>query len=264
MNRSFLILLGLVIFLGAGFGGSFVGGVIYGQTLQDDAEAELSPRLGAVGAQSPGGGPGRQAGQRGQGRRGADAPAGVRAGQSEATAAEIRAEDGQRDGVQRPAAAAASASPGQPEAGTGPGRRGATPAAAGESAPATDSDSQPSVSATTDRETGAGPAPNSSGGAANAQTARGGVAGTVQALEGDVLTITTPRGDVAVTLSEDSSLYQAVEATREAFTAGVTVRVTGDREPEGGISAGSVLALPEGAENLFGPTGGRGNRQRGR
>ena len=67
MNTSFIMLLALVIFLGAGFGGSFVGGVIYGQTLQDD-ESELSPRLGAAG-QFPGGGQETaNGGQRGQGR----------------------------------------------------------------------------------------------------------------------------------------------------------------------------------------------------
>ncbi|MYC30597.1 MAG: hypothetical protein F4X65_11010, partial [Chloroflexi bacterium] len=68
MNKSFLILLVLVIFLGAGFGGSFIGGVIYGQSLEDQTEGELSPRLGA--GQFQGGGAESGQGQGGQGRRG--------------------------------------------------------------------------------------------------------------------------------------------------------------------------------------------------
>ena len=70
MNRSFLILLVLVIFLGAGFGGSFVGGVIYGQSLGNETEGELSPRLGAAGQFPGGAGEAAGGGQRGQGRRG--------------------------------------------------------------------------------------------------------------------------------------------------------------------------------------------------
>ena len=67
MNRSFIMLLVLVIFLGAGFGGSFVGGVIYGENRAENAEDLLSPRLAAGGqvANAEQGGQGRQ--RQGQG-----------------------------------------------------------------------------------------------------------------------------------------------------------------------------------------------------
>ena len=46
MNRSFIMLLALVLFLGAGFGGSFVGGVIYGQRLSAENAEEVICRPG--------------------------------------------------------------------------------------------------------------------------------------------------------------------------------------------------------------------------
>ncbi len=49
MNRSFLILLLLVAFLGAGFGGSFVGGFIYGQSQQEALAENRFPASGAAG-----------------------------------------------------------------------------------------------------------------------------------------------------------------------------------------------------------------------
>lgn len=90
MNRSFIMLLALVIFLGAGFGGSFVGGVIYGQNQAENADEELSPRLGA-GGQFPGEGQGANAAQRGQGRQGQGGPAARQGGGPGNTAAAGRA-----------------------------------------------------------------------------------------------------------------------------------------------------------------------------
>ena len=75
MNRSFLMLLVFVVILGVALGGSFVGGVIYGQSRPADGNADLSPRL-AAGGQFPGPGPAAAVsgqGQNqtpGQGRRG--------------------------------------------------------------------------------------------------------------------------------------------------------------------------------------------------
>lgn len=239
MNRSFLILLVLVIFLGVGFGGSFVGGVIYGQSMPDDSAAELSPRLGAggqfAGSQSTSGpGAGAAASQRGQGRRGAGNAAGMDRASNEAGPAGGAG----RDAPSQPTPSASDA----PAAVTQE-----TGAASAGDADTTPDAPTPAGSARPAREPGGG---------------RGGVIGTVQSLEGDLLTVVSPRGELAVTLSEDTALYQVGEAGREALTASATVRVSGSRNPEGGVAAQAVVILPQGAETLFG-SGAPSGRQRG-
>ena len=192
------MLLALVIFLGAGFGGSFVGGVIYGQSQAENAETELSPRLGA-GGQFPGGGQGANAGQRGQGRQ----------NRGSATA---QLQDGEAA-------------------------------------------NSPQATPTTESGQGAVGARSASG--------RGGIVGTVRALEEDLLTITSARGEVAVTLSDSTAVFQVVEATRQDLAPEVRVRIAGSRNADGGVVAQSVVIIPEGVENLFGPAGGPSGRQRG-
>ena len=270
MNKSFLMLLVLVIFLGAGFGGSFVGGVIYGQTLEADSENGLSPRLGAAG-QASGGGEGAPGGQRGQGRQGQGGPAGASrdgAGQSGETQGGGRPVASQQAGGSRGAGegqpseqAIGGGESGRQRADSDRATQGETPAVASEpeaSPNAPNSDPR-------EPETGAegpGGRVSASDNSGTPPAGRGGISGTVQGLEGEVLTVSSPRGELAVTLADGTTIYQVGEATRETLTEGVKVRVSGFRNAEGGVSAQAVIILPEGAENLFG-TGGPSGRQRG-
>ena len=263
MNRSFIMLLVLVIFLGAGFGGSFVGGVIYGQNQAENAADELSPRL-AAGGQFPGGSQGRQG-------QGGDAPA-------------AQGQRGGFDGGQGQGGFAATRGQGSPqpegqargtEGSPGPqvtGQEQGSPQAQGRGRSGRDSQAESPAAV---QDSAEGDAINPSPGADSPETGRasertpqsianrGGAAGTVQGLEGDVLTVTSPRGDLAVMLSESTRVFQVSETGRESLAAETTVRVIGSRSPEGGIAAQSVLIVPEGAENLFGGVGGPGGRQRG-
>ena len=273
MNRSFIMLLVLVIFLGAGFGGSFVGGVIYGQNQAENAEDELSPRM-AAGGQFPGGGQGANAAQRGQGERGqgggAPAPQGQRGGfaggQGQGGFAAAREQgsplsEGRARGTEGgPGSQDIGQEQGSPQVQEG-GRSGRdsqadSPAAvqAGAEGEATNS-SPPAGPAETGR---------TSERTAPAIANRGGTAGTVQGLEGDVLTVTSPRGELAVMLSDDTRVFQVSETGRESLAAEARIRVVGSRNPEGGIAAQSVLIVPEGVDNLFGGGGGGpGARPRG-
>ena len=228
------MLLVLVIFLGAGFGGSFVGGVIYGQTLAENAKDELSPRLGAEG-QFPGGGQDSDVGQRGQGRRGQGGGATT---QGQGGPVEARQGDGAGD--------AAGADQGR---GTGRGLAASLDGGDGSAVNAT-----PAAASTEAGRSAEGTAP----GNAN----RGGAFGTVQGLEGNVLTVASSRGELAVLLTEATRIFQVSETGRESLAAESRVRVAGSRNPEGGIAAQSVMIVPEGVENLFGG-GGPGGRQRG-
>ena len=259
MNRSFIMLLALAIFLGAGFGGSFVGGVIYGQNQAENAGDELSPRL-AAGGQFPGGGQGANTGQMGQGRQG---QAGTAAAQGQGAGI-----GGQGD----PAGGGrARGTEGAPEARV-VGQEPAGPQGQEGARPGLDGQSDSPVAAQPD--TGgdaANPSPTeapadaslAAEGATRGLPSRGGAAGRVQGLEGDVLTLASPRGDLAVMLTESTRVFQVSETNREALEAETSVRVIGSRNPEGGIAAQSVVIVPEGVENLFGGGGGPGGRQRG-
>ena len=247
MNKSFLILLVLVIFLGAGFGGSFVGGVIYGQSLEDETDSSLSPRLGS--SQVSGGFSAEGGGQRGgQGRRGQVPPTG--AGQEETTdtaavapAAERQPRQGRE--VQRGANSAAD---------SGAGRD------AGGDQPTAQTSSLPEGEASREApgptgEPGQAPSPGGSG--------RGGFEGTIARVEGDLITVTSSRGDLAVNIAGSTMVYEVKEATPEALTTGARVRIAGSRNEEGEIAAQSVVIMPEGADNLFGSAAGPGGRRRG-
>jgi hypothetical protein len=82
-------------------------------------------------------------------------------------------------------------------------------------------------------------------------------------LAGNVLTVASRRGDLTAALSESTQVFQVIETDRESLAVETNVRVVGSRNPEGGITAQSVIILPEGAENLFGGGGNPGGRQRG-
>ena len=266
MNKSFIMLLVLVIFLGAGFGISFVGGVIYGQNLAQSAEDELSPRLGAEG-QFPGGVQDANAGQRGQARQGQGGPAARQGGgrslgqDDEVAAARLQggpvAEGQERGPDDAPVGRIAQRGPGIPESQPQgrPVRHGQGEAPAAQAGSVDDSaDSSPGAALAEPNTPGDG----ASRGAAN----RGGLVGTVQGLEGSALTVMTPRGELAVALSDSTRVFQVSETGRESLGAEIRVRVLGSRNAEGGIAAQSVVIVPEGMENLFG-SGGPGGRQRG-
>lgn len=292
------MLLVLVIFLGAGFGGSFVGGVIYGQTLAENADDELSPRLGA-GSQFGGGGQGAGSGQRGQGRQGQDggfagAQGGGNRGSGEAEAARqgvgpggagqgrprqgggpVGAGSQGQDGLATaqesgsPTSDAEARAEGQQAVEQTPNRQRGGP---GQGSQAVRADSsaregraEPAADSaeTGTRETVGAAAEERAGASPPGTTGRGGALGTVKALEDEMMTIASARGDLVVSLNGDTSIYQVKEAAPEALTEKATVRVNGSRNPEGGITAQAVVILPEGAENLFGAGGGPGGRTRG-
>ena len=273
------MLLALVIFLGAGFGGSFVGGVIYGQTLQD-GDSELSPRLGAT-SQFQGGGQGAAGGQRGQGRQSQQGQGGGLAGpqggggQSEARqpggSGNSDTGQGRQRGpggaVERPVEGADGVGQGLPTSqqseGNQDGQRpdrsnpvgqSETPAGETETQPAVDVENAPQATSAAGSGEGTASPRGSSG--------RGGVVGTVRGLEAELLTVTTPRGELAVTLSDSTTVFRVVEASREDLASQARVRVAGSRDPEGSLLAQSIVIVPEGREALFGG-GGPSGRQRG-
>lgn len=250
MNRSFLLLLVMVIFLGAGFGGSFVGGVIYGQSLEDDQANALSPRLGAgqfASQDTAAGGPIGE-GERVQGRRGQGAPTGAAQEETADTTTAVPATERQpRQG--RDAQASAD---GAPESG-----------AQGEAGPAqtpTQASSRPASEASPETPGPAGepvqaPPPGGAG--------RGGFVGTIAGVEADLMTVSSSRGDVAVKMSGSTPVYEVKEAAPATLTTGTRVRIAGSRNEEGEITAQSVVIVPEGADNLFSSAAGPAGRRRG-
>lgn len=264
MNRSFLILLVLVIFLGAGFGGSFVGGIIYGQSLEGETENEFSPRLGTTG-QLTGGGQGVGASQRGQGRRGqGGGPESSQGGLGDAGSVESSGPgDGQQSSALELPERTGATREGQ--AGRNPGR---------EVRNQTDGTETSQIETAADTENAAaGPSgaesmPSPPSGNSRPETGgrpssgRGGLVGSVMGLGGDVLTVESLRGELSVTLAETTNIYEVRVASRDSLLEGATVRVNGSRDSGGGVTAQTVIVLPEGAETLFG-TGGPGGRQRG-
>ena len=260
MNRTFIILLGLAVFLGAGFGGSFIGGVIYGQTLEDDA-SELSPRLGAAG-QFPGGGAGAAAGQRGQGGAGAGAAAGQR-GQGFAGArggGNLSAQQTSTEGTSPEGAQQAS----QPDSrqagqrGNGAGRRSQSEASAGRVQSESVADTEE-----TGPQAAQGPANAEQGGTTTGAPARGGLVGTVGSLEGDTLTVISAMGEQTALLVDSTTVYEITEASRDSLTSETAIRIIGSRNQEGYLTAQSVIIMPVGTEDLFGAAGGPGGRRRG-
>jgi len=260
MNRSFIVLLGLTLFLGAGFGGSFIGGVIYGQTLEDDA-TELAPRLGTAG-QFSSDGPGAVAGQRGQGRQGqAGGFAGgqVPGSQGQAPQSTSPGNLSGREGRRGPAGAAAAAAAEEQVGGadnTAEAQADQGEPAGTEPAAATGTGrSNAQTNSATGSATGRDGSPPVSG--------RGGVEGTVLSLEGDTLTVASARGELTAALSDATTVYQISESSRDSLTSETRVRVIGNRNPEGRLAAQSVIIMPAGTEDLFGAAGGPGGRRRG-
>ena len=281
MSRSFIMLLVLVIFLGAGFGGSFIGGVFYGQTLEDET-SELSPRLGAAG-QFPGGGPGAGAapGQRGQGRQGQGG--GIAGGQTAGEQQQALQSTGQggafgRQGRPGQAGAEAAAQPGGGEGDQTEGQPAQSQPASEPEGRQRDRTAQPVDSpggnAAAGAQTGAGagsPAAQatpsmageaSGGGGSVAASGRGGLVGTVSSLEGDTLTLISARGESTAMLSDSTAVYRITESSRDSLTSEALVRVIGAISQEGGLAAQSVIIMPAGTEDLLGAAGGPGGRRR--
>ena len=285
------MLLALVVFLGAGFGGSFVGGVIYGQTLQD-SESQLSGPLGA-GGQFQGGGQGASGGgQRGQGGPGqAGGFSGAQGGAGQASdrqgggpgnfgGSQTRLDQDGELAVARNREGSASARQ-EGEQGNTLEQQAAEPQVGGQDSqegrqrvrPNQDNQAEsptggaePGPAAGTQtgvsQDSPEGPGGLGAGPSADA-TGRGGVAGAVQGLEGDVLTVASRRGELAVMLSESTVVYEVSETNREALKADTTVRVVGSRSPEGELGARFVVIVPDEVEGLFGAVGAPGGRQRG-
>ena len=78
-----------------------------------------------------------------------------------------------------------------------------------------------------------------------------------------MLTVASPRGEQSVTLTDATTFYQVSEVSRETLTPESRVRVAGSANPDGGISAQSVVIVPEGVDDLFGAAAGPGGRRRG-
>lgn len=240
MNRSFLMLLILVIFLGAGFGGSFVGGVIYGQSIQEEEETALSPRLGP-GGQFQGGGQGTAGGQARRGQPGAAAST-------------------QGGGANNPAVEGAVQTQTDGQASRGNRQRDRAGQAVQSESPAANAAAETG----TGTDNAAPPAdPSAAGEGRRGGAGRGGLVGTVQGLEDGVLTVVSPRGEQSVALTDTTTFYQVSEVSRETLTPESRVRVAGSANLEGGISAQSVVIVPEGMESLLGNPAGPGGRRRG-
>lgn len=91
---------------------------------------------------------------------------------------------------------------------------------------------------------------------------RGGMTGVVAEVEGNNLSLTTPQGNTLVTLTADTTISRINPVDRAELTAGVTVRLTGRPNADGGIfQARSLVIIPEGTANPF--EGGGGNGRRG-
>jgi hypothetical protein len=91
--------------------------------------------------------------------------------------------------------------------------------------------------------------------------ARSGLMGTVATIEDNTFTVDTPQGPVQARLGEDTTITRVVEAAVDDLQVGAQVRVMGEEVAgEEGVTATSVLIIPEGTEGLLGraPSGDRG------
>lgn len=97
---------------------------------------------------------------------------------------------------------------------------------------------------------------------------RGGLTGIVAKVEGNNLSLTTPQGNTLVTLTADTAISRLSPADRAELTAGITIRLVGRPNADGGIfQARSVVIIPEGTANPFesgGGGSGSSNRRGGR
>ena len=105
---------------------------------------------------------------------------------------------------------------------------------------------------------GAGPG---NGGTLGLGSGRGGLTGVVAEVDGNNLSLTTPQGNTLVTLTEDTAISRLAASDRAELTAGITVRLVGRPNADGGIfQARSVVIIPEGTANPFEGGGGSGRR----
>jgi hypothetical protein len=90
-------------------------------------------------------------------------------------------------------------------------------------------------------------------GGGDGAAARNGLVGTVATIEGNTVTVDTPQGPVQVKLGEDTTITRVVEAAAEDLRVGSQIRATGaEVGGEEGITATSVLIIPQGTEGLLG------------
>ena len=106
---------------------------------------------------------------------------------------------------------------------------------------------------------GAGP-----GNGGNLGSGRGGLTGVVAEVDGNNLSLTTPQGNTLVTLTADTAISRLTPADRAELTAGITIRLVGRPNADGGIfQARSVAIIPEGTANPFESGGGNSSSRRG-
>ena len=88
--------------------------------------------------------------------------------------------------------------------------------------------------------------------------------GTITAIEGDVLTLATAQGPLEVSLGEDVTIRQTVDATVADLVDGTRVTVVGERGDDGVVAANTIQVIPEGVDFTAGGFGGRGGFGGGR
>lgn len=102
------------------------------------------------------------------------------------------------------------------------------------------------------------------GNGGNVGGGRGGLTGLVAEVDGNNLSLTTPQGNTLVTLTADTALSRLAPADRAELTAGITIRLVGRPNADGGIfQARSVVIIPEGTDNPFESGGGGSGSRRG-
>jgi len=71
----------------------------------------------------------------------------------------------------------------------------------------------------------------------------GGASGQVKSIDGNTLTLTTGQNETTVTLSDTTSIVKSTPGTTSDLAAGQQVMVTGQRNPDGNVTATQVLIL---------------------
>jgi hypothetical protein len=73
----------------------------------------------------------------------------------------------------------------------------------------------------------------------------GGTTGQVKTIEGNIMTISTAQDVTTVQLTDDTQIGKSVTATIADLKPGLRVRITGERDKDGKITAGQITILSE-------------------
>ena len=231
MTKSFVVLAGIFILVGASIGGAFTGGMILGKSQAENetpAASNLVPPQGSN-----------------------DQAAAMRQAMSQIPLGE--------DGNPDFAALRQMAQSQGRELPTPPGR---TPTASMDA----DTDESDSGANIADAEQGGEDARTSFPGFGRGSFGPFGGGATFGAIEsiGDgVVVITTPQGTVEVAIGSETAIQVFSTGALDDLKEGMTVTVTGEFDPESGkLEAASIIAAPEGAA-AFPGLGGLANRGQG-